>query len=59
MAMGKIKYVPKPALDEIYNIKEEWGVCDGEAFRKMASYSVIGREVERINPLLPKPRRRK
>lgn len=43
---GQLKYVPKDVLDEWSRIKNIWGVKDVEAFRKMADFSRIGREIE-------------
>lgn len=62
---GKVKYLPKIVIGEIEDIKAEHKVSDGEALEKMAQYTRIGREVERISrldfrwkPTKIKPKRR-
>ena len=44
-----MRYVPPSVMDEIENIKKEHDLVIGtEAFRKMAKYSQLGREMEKI-----------
>lgn len=46
---GRVMYVPSIVIEEVHNIKQEHNLDYGsEAFRKMAEYSVVGREVERL-----------
>ena len=43
------KYIPKIVIEEVIDIKQEHQIKqDAEAFRKMADYSQLGRELERI-----------
>jgi len=56
MVRGRMKYTPPEVLAELENIKADHGlVVEAEAFRKMAAYAQLGREVERIRH--PKGRR--
>ena len=49
MAMGRMKYVPPIIIDELEAIKASHQLqVEVEAFRKMAQYSQLGREVERL-----------
>lgn len=48
MSKGRLKYIPRLALDELESIKVETKLPDSEAWRKMAHYSVLGREFESI-----------
>jgi hypothetical protein len=54
MARGRMKYVPTAIIDELEHIKADHGLSvEVEAFKKMAQYAQVGREVERVK----KPRR--
>ena len=66
-AKKRIKYVPEFALKELNNIKREEDIfSNSEAWRKMARYSVLGRESVkakrgnnlRINVQLPKRKKK-
>lgn len=47
-----MKYVPKVILEELEDVKREKGMIgDSEAFRKIAGYSQVGREAERLMKL--------
>lgn len=49
MVRGRMKYVPPVILEELANIKADHGLdIEVEAFKKMAQYARVGREVERI-----------
>lgn len=49
MVKGRMKYIPAVVIDELRDLKLEKGLkSDSEAFREIANYSQIGREVERI-----------
>lgn len=51
-----MKYVPTVIIEELENIKADHGLeVEVEAFKKMAQYARVGREVERIKT---PPRRR-
>lgn len=51
-----MKYVPPDIIQELEMIKLDHGLeIEVEAFRKMAQYSQLGREVERIK----KPQRQR
>jgi hypothetical protein len=46
---GRPKWVPEPVLLELESVKEQRGLLkDAEAFKEMAGYSKVGREIERI-----------
>lgn len=46
---GKMVYVPPSVMEEVDKIKKESDLVIGtEAFRKMAKYSQLGREMEKI-----------
>jgi|TARA_R100000501_G_C2618176_1_gene111660 hypothetical protein len=46
---GRMRFVPPAVMDEIETIKKEHDLEIGtEAFRKMAKYSKVGREMEKI-----------
>lgn len=50
---GKNTYVPPKLLDEVDNIMKEKGYSSKSvAMNELVTYSRIGRELERINPLL-------
>jgi hypothetical protein len=51
-----MKYVPPVIIEELEAIKQDHGLdVEVEAFKKMAQYSRVGREVERIKaPQRPK-----
>lgn len=49
MTRGRMKYVPPVILEELENIKADHGLdVEVEAFKKMAQYARVGREVERV-----------
>ncbi len=51
--LGKKKYVPHDILTELENIKIESKIPkDSNAFREMAKYSAVGREVEKMRDRL-------
>lgn len=57
---GRSKYIPRETIKEMVSIKEDHGLfSDSEAFRKMAQYSEVGREAERIKDLDWRPRKDK
>jgi hypothetical protein len=51
-----MKYVPIIVIEELENIKQDHGLdIEVEAFKKMAQYARVGREVERVRS--PRARR--
>ena len=49
MKRGRMKYIPAVIIDELEDLKLEKGLDnDADAFRQIAGYSQVGREVERI-----------
>ena len=49
MRKGRMKYIPAVIIDEMEDLKLEKGIAsDSDAFREIAGYSQVGREVERI-----------
>ena len=53
---GRIKYVPRKALEELNWIKHDYNLSgkrdDSEAFKKMAEFSIVGREVDNMRKKL-------
>ena len=46
---GKKKYVPQVVIEELDDIKEEYGLdTDRAAMGKMVDYTRVGREMERL-----------
>lgn len=46
---GRPKWVPEPVLLELENVKQQKGLFrDADAFKEMAGYSRVGREIERL-----------
>ncbi|RLA46956.1 MAG: hypothetical protein DRR04_05345 [Gammaproteobacteria bacterium] len=44
-----MKYIPAVIIDELEDLKMEKGMeSDSDAFREIANYSQVGREIERI-----------
>lgn len=49
MKRGRMKYIPAVIFDELEDIKLEKGLeSDSDAFKQIAGYSQVGREIERI-----------
>lgn len=49
MTRGKMKYIPACLVEELHDIKSERRINrDAEAFEKIAQYSQVGREAERL-----------
>ena len=52
MKRGRMKYIPAVIFDELEDLKMEKGLAsDSDAFKKMANYSQVGREMERLKNL--------
>jgi hypothetical protein len=57
---GRMKYLPANIFDELEQVKNQKGSNrDADALRDMATYSKLGRELERIFYLGSPPRKRK
>lgn len=62
MRRGRMKYIPAVLVEELHDLKQETKIQrDAEAFEKIAQYSQVGREAERLAKFKFKwlPRRRK